>query len=469
MINGKKCEYTKCNNIISGRPQARYCSQTCNMYHLREKESTSVEQLPKCFRNACNELVIIGEAGQIRKYCSDECQKQDTYENSKLFKLKNSEPPACMNEDCDNKVEFGAAKWRNYCSSKCRGSVFRGREVSPKCANEKCNEHTTLTDSSDNKYRKWNKYCSDKCKDEDCVTKIEIPPLCRYLYCSEPTNKSVTGKWKAYCTSKCKGNQFSLMQNDTLIIPQPKCMHPLCDEYVTENKNGHWHVYCSQKCAGQHNSSKSREKSRTTCQRKYGVDNPMHSDSIKENKNNKFFEKEGVYFPSQIHLKDILHLLTDENWLTEQHHTLGKPLYIIAEELGIDTGTLSNYFERSNVSIRQSHHHSYISTEWLESIMEEEGIFIQHALNGGEYTILGTRFKADGYCEETNTIYEFHGDSIHGNLNVFDDDELCNPFSDLTAKELYELTKIREEKIKELGYNLIVMWESDYREQRKKK
>ncbi len=34
---------------------------------------------------------------------------------------------------------------------------------------------------------------------------------------------------------------------------------------------------------------------------------------------------------------------------------------------------------------------------------------IQHALNGGEKRILGTKYKADGYCESTNTVYEYNG------------------------------------------------------------
>ncbi len=64
--------------------------------------------------------------------------------------------------------------------------------------------------------------------------------------------------------------------------------------------------------------------------------------------------------------------------------------------------------------------------------MSIEGIYIQYALNDGEYQIPGTRYKADGYCSETNTIYEFHGDYWHGNPSKFsptDINELNNiPF-----------------------------------------
>jgi hypothetical protein len=92
--------------------------------------------------------------------------------------------------------------------------------------------------------------------------------------------------------------------------------------------------------------------------------------------------------------------------------------------------------------------------------MVNESIYIQHAVNEGEFVIPETRYKADGYCKETNTIYEFHGTIYHG------DPRICNPndFNYLGNKycDLYENTLQREAKIKELNYNLVVMWEHDY-------
>lgn len=112
----------------------------------------------------------------------------------------------------------------------------------------------------------------------------------------------------------------------------------------------------------------------------------------------------------------------------------------------------STYKTYSNVSIR-----------WLEDVMRSEGIFIQHALNQGEYKIPNTKFKVDGYCHETNTVYEFHGDVFHGNPLLFEPDTKCHPKDkNITANELYEQTIAREQSIRNLGYNLMVMWESDY-------
>jgi hypothetical protein len=103
--------------------------------------------------------------------------------------------------------------------------------------------------------------------------------------------------------------------------------------------------------------------------------------------------------------------------------------------------------------------------EWLTTIMQQQNIVIQHAENGGEYAIPGTLFKVDGYCESTNTVYEFHGDMYHGNPAIFESSVRCNPYNlNQTAKELYERTMWRERLLCSMGYNLVRIWESEYDE-----
>jgi signal peptidase I len=99
--------------------------------------------------------------------------------------------------------------------------------------------------------------------------------------------------------------------------------------------------------------------------------------------------------------------------------------------------------------------------KYLNFMASHNSIHIQHAENDGEYIISNTKFKADGYCAETNTIYEFHGDYWHGNPKVFDSQDY-NKTTDCTFGELYEKTLEREKMIKDLGYNLVVMWEYDW-------
>ena len=103
---------------------------------------------------------------------------------------------------------------------------------------------------------------------------------------------------------------------------------------------------------------------------------------------------------------------------------------------------------------------SRMAIAWLKRVAKEEGVHIQHADNGGEVCILDTPYRVDGYCEETNTIYEFHGDYWHGNPAVYDRDVLRNG---KTMGEYYDNTIERENVLRSMGYNLVVMWESEWR------
>jgi hypothetical protein len=74
----------------------------------------------------------------------------------------------------------------------------------------------------------------------------------------------------------------------------------------------------------------------------------------------------------------------------------------------------------------------------------------------------GSKIKPDGYDPNTNTIYEFYGDFWHGNINRFKSDSI-NKVINKTFIELYEKTMLREDKIKDNGYNIISIWESDFK------
>jgi hypothetical protein len=103
------------------------------------------------------------------------------------------------------------------------------------------------------------------------------------------------------------------------------------------------------------------------------------------------------------------------------------------------------------------------SLTWIDNIMLRENIYIQHAGNGGEFRIPTTQMSADGYHKETNTIYEFDGDAYHGNPYRYKPTDKCHPYDkDKNALELYEQTIEKQNRLKQLGYILISIWESDF-------
>ena len=102
-----------------------------------------------------------------------------------------------------------------------------------------------------------------------------------------------------------------------------------------------------------------------------------------------------------------------------------------------------------------------MSINWLKFCEKYYNIIIIHAENSGEYDIPNSRYKADGYCKETNTIFEFHGSRWHGDPLLYNKNSTI--FFGTNYGVLYENTIKKETFIKDNGYNLIVMWESKWK------
>ena len=83
-----------------------------------------------------------------------------------------------------------------------------------------------------------------------------------------------------------------------------------------------------------------------------------------------------------------------------------------------------------------------------------------------ETVLNNKRIKFDGYCEKTNTVYEFHGDYFHGNPKIYKKDGV-NLLNKKKFGVLYKNTIERELLIKNNGYNLITIWENDYYKNKK--
>jgi hypothetical protein len=106
--------------------------------------------------------------------------------------------------------------------------------------------------------------------------------------------------------------------------------------------------------------------------------------------------------------------------------------------------------------------HSVKSIAWLEWVsVSELGAprKIQHARNGGEYSIPGTRYLADGHYG--NTLYEFYGCYYHGHQCV-PNRSVRNTRTRKTMAVLYSECMRREAEIKALGYEVVTIWECQW-------
>jgi hypothetical protein len=80
------------------------------------------------------------------------------------------------------------------------------------------------------------------------------------------------------------------------------------------------------------------------------------------------------------------------------------------------------------------------------------------------------KLRVDGFDPKTNTVYQFHGDYWHSNPDIYQADK-NHPDINKSHGEVYKDTSLKDQRIRDAGYNLVVMWENNFKkilkEQRK--
>ena len=107
------------------------------------------------------------------------------------------------------------------------------------------------------------------------------------------------------------------------------------------------------------------------------------------------------------------------------------------------------------------------SIKWFKYITSKENINIGHACNGNEIKINvdGNINKVDGFCEQTNTIYQFHGCYFH-DCNHCYDELTINKVNNREMRQLYERT-IRINNLLKTKCNLVTIWEHEFDKNKK--
>jgi G:T-mismatch repair DNA endonuclease (very short patch repair protein) len=72
----------------------------------------------------------------------------------------------------------------------------------------------------------------------------------------------------------------------------------------------------------------------------------------------------------------------------------------------------------------------------------------------------------DIFKPDLNLIIEYNGDYWHCNPKKYNS-EYLHPHKKKTAKEIWTEDKVRIDYLKNLGYNLEVIWESDFKNDNK--
>ena len=89
--------------------------------------------------------------------------------------------------------------------------------------------------------------------------------------------------------------------------------------------------------------------------------------------------------------------------------------------------------------------------------------YIQHVGNAGEYHVPVTTFTVDGFCQENNTVYEFHGRFWHGCPKCFPvRNERRQRLCDRTMDDAYQKTHQIMEQLCTKGYRIEETWECEW-------
>ncbi|XP_049823419.1 uncharacterized protein LOC126265580 [Aethina tumida] len=129
-----------------------------------------------------------------------------------------------------------------------------------------------------------------------------------------------------------------------------------------------------------------------------------------------------------------------------------------------------NYLEADTIAViprggyQMADNQSVIALQWLLWEENVRGITIHHAGTGREH-IVGGGLKVDGFNEEQRQIFEFHGCYFHGCTSCFKfhrDTSIGGGKTD-TTRNRYEATPVKTTRLRNLGFEVIEMWECNFR------
>lgn len=267
-------------------------------------------------------------------------------------------------------------------------------------------------------YKKDTKYCSDDCyhsyqsshKKEYELYNIECK-CCKTAFKSLKQNQEYCSRSCMYTARKQKSNELR------------NCLN--CNkEFICYKKSKK--SCCSIKCSLHHRpNQEKRIKGFEKVKDKYGVENIMQ-------------------------LPEFINKISDtklRKYGDPNYNNLEKNMETCMQRYGIAYGVLKAKSNGIGISKPQQRLYDLIKEKYPNAVLE--------------YYIPELKISADIYIPEKNLIVEFFGDYWHCNPAKYSGD-YYHRYIHLSASDIWEKDKVRENNIKELGYDFQIIWESDF-------
>ncbi|KAJ8020607.1 hypothetical protein HOLleu_40243 [Holothuria leucospilota] len=138
-------------------------------------------------------------------------------------------------------------------------------------------------------------------------------------------------------------------------------------------------------------------------------------------------------------------------------------LYLWAIMQNMPTGPYLRRREETGFKLEKSRP---VSLEWLQWKAYVENVFIRHQGNDKEKRVGLRRIPVDGFCRDTNTVYQFHGCYFHAHDCYLTQNKCYTVEEEQKFNKRRKNTEDIRNYIKCLGYNYEEIWECEfYREQ----
>jgi len=291
-----------------------------------------------------------------------------------------------------------------------------------------------------------------------------IPPKCKCGLCEE-----LPDFYRGYFREYAK-NHRSFKIREKLYIEKfgvPTCLE--CGKEIGFNR-ANPRKFCSHKCSGEQNGfslESTQKKIINNVTQKYGVDNVSKLDFVKKKISKIAKEQwdsgERVQIYSQ-ERRNKISLFSKNMWKSPEYRrnfskSIKKTIYGNPKELERRRQQMINLRKDPEFIKKMCLSNSRTFSKLHQKIriflkLEKFGFYSEQIIH---------RYIVDELNENLKLIIEINGDYFHANPKFYKKDDIIKPFggAEYTSEQKWESDRIREEFLKNLGYDVFVIWESD--------